>query len=312
MNTAELNEYFQGKIYPQLNDLEARRKNKANLKIKVWLFIIISLILLILYIHNTVGMFDSVIWFYGFTALVYMFGSAYLFAMIGKGLFKEYTPRIVNLALDYACDSHSFKPQDQVSESSVLKSGLFLNLYNTCYGQNHIQCVISDIHIQLSSLFVAFIPTADQGHQYYFNGVFFEINLKQPIDAPVILQPKHRKKWTSKELLEPDVINISDNNVAFENKYKYFSNNEALIYRVFSDDVCNLILNVDEKFNVEVHLSIIDSKLFIGIEHDINDFLELKSYSPINTDKDPMLLVVYIDFVSELFSLIHHKLNNKN
>jgi Protein of unknown function (DUF3137) len=292
-NLADFRIFYNQSIYPELLNLERRRRRL------LWLFLgTIVLLLAISIVHFWLNelLFSLLLLIPTVVYLVWIYGQVDIYK-------KEFKPRIIGLVLDFIDNDINFgtlkyEENAGISPDLFFKSHLFACNPVEYVSEDYITGVIREMPFEMCELNVLEQSATRSRLDTVFRGVFLTGEYNFLMRGKILLLPDSQRQFslrTAKQFTRRGGRRREKNLLPeFEDVFDTYSTDDANLMKTLSPDMQRAILNYQTRTKKDIYVSLIENRLFVAVSQP-KDLLE------------PVLFrnVVSFDLVLEFFEDIH-------
>lgn len=265
-------------IQPHLYSLEELRKNQ---RYKMWIFILSWILVLIIGLLFFLTGKETVILIalfimvgYGITALIFGRKAIYKFKQTYKDIVIGPLVKAIGPQLQYQKNNY-------VSSDRFYESKIFLQTADRYIGEDYIFGMFDKTAIEFSELHTEYRTQDEDGKSHYhtiFKGLFLVADFHKDFKCRVVVMPDYTEKVLGGVANFFQKINISRDKLvymedpAFEKMFKVYSNDQVEARYILSPNMLNRIVLMKNRLNKKIHLSFINSKMFLAVSINKNLF----------------------------------------
>jgi hypothetical protein len=266
-------------IQPHLQSLEAvRRKQRATTSIFTftWLCLLISSIFIIAVTEDPAVTITFVILIFAYGIIALIFGQKAIKKY--KGIFKDVVigplVKAIDPGLQYAKESF-------ISKEKYVESKIFLTHVDRYAGEDYVWGMVDKTAIEFSELHTQYVTRDSKGRTQYhtiFRGLFLIADFHKEFKCRVVVMPDYTERlfgtlakfFQKMNLMRDQLIYMED--PEFEKLFKVYSNDIVEARYILSTSMLKRIVDLKKRLNKNIHLSFINSKMFLAISETKNMF----------------------------------------
>ena len=248
----EVYEFLYNNYNDEMNKM--RKKRNRNIVISIGIAILVSFVLF----HN---LSTSAYLVYSFAFFIVVITMVYAVSKNGNYT-KNFKFKIINELIREFDPNLKFSDKGTLSEQSFLESDFekdysYITIQDAIYGK-----LSEGINIKLSDIKVIDKVQTEDGTSNVtrFEGLFGELKLNTLKEMPRIIIRKNNKRITRK-YFEKIELESSE----FENKYDFYTDDPIEALKIFSVEVIEKIVDLQEKYKISFEMSFNTDKLYLLI-----------------------------------------------
>ena len=278
-------------LLPQLEELELVRQQQYTAA-KKWLNIsigvgVISIILLLVIKHPAVIIVGAIL------AAASYFGGYFSAARKYKSEFKD---KVFSKILQAVNPGLVYNKSGFISKEKFYESKIFTERADRYSGEDYISGMVDKTQIEFSELHTQERRVTSNGktttvhYVTFFKGLFMIADFHKNFNGQTIVLPDTAEKlfgFLGKKLQDwnftrDEVVTLE--NPEFEKEFVVYSNDQVEARYILSTSMVERILDLKKKYNTNVYLSFINSKVFVALQNNTNLFEPEFKQSITNSD----------------------------
>ncbi|HQI45408.1 MAG TPA: DUF3137 domain-containing protein [Bacteroidales bacterium] len=265
-------------IQAHLYSLEELRKNQ---RYRMWIFILSWILVFFIGILFFLTGKETVILIalfiiigYGIVALIYGRKAIYKFKQTYKDIVIGPLVRAIGPGLQYQKNNY-------INSDRYYESRIFLQTADRYIGEDYVYGMIDKTAIEFSELHTEYRTQDEDGKTHYhtiFKGLFLVADFHKDFKSKVVVMPDYTEKVLGGVANFFQKINISRDKLVymedpeFEKMFKVYSNDQVEARYILSPNMLNRIVLMKKRLNKKIHLSFVNSKMFLAISMNKNLF----------------------------------------
>jgi hypothetical protein len=265
--------FYNDKLLPALDELEVKRRKLVP---KLILLIIITLALIIvdwiiLNKHDVAASFIMLALFISFVFLYFKFTKDYI---------AEFKFGIIRQMLGFIDQELIYDPKLKIEKEDYLTSRIFTSHISRYNGEDFVSGRIGAINVKFSELHTEIKINAGKNTHYQtiFKGIFFIADFNKKFKSQTVVLPDNAEKmfgWLGQELQSldhsrGDLVRLED--PEFEKEFCVYGTDQVEARYVLSVSLMRRILDFKNKIGTRIHLSFVDSRVYVAISLQENLF----------------------------------------
>lgn len=274
-------DFYNSDLVPELNRIEASRKNLTNqiIALIVVMSVVFPLSAYYLIDNNKEEPIYLLFFIPVFGLIAIGFYIIYESLLKSTNFYKDYKKDIIYRIIKFINPTLRYDKKNFVSKTEYINSGFFPKELVKVDGDDHVTGTIDDVNIEFSELKVSYKRRSER-EKYrkdnQFHGIFFVADCPNPFPSDLIIEPKNQ------EISGTDVL-LPIKNTEFNEYFRvrlpsrdYFAQAQEMM----SDEFVKKVLSIRHEIHNEVHISFIYNKMYVGIVHD-KDLFEPSLWHPV-------------------------------
>lgn len=305
MKKVEFRKLYFNELRKRLEILDEKRKT-----VKEWIF---SFGLILLSINGIVLFFSYKGDSYGFLifSLLVTGTIAYFFyKFISEDFVKKYKNEIIRVIIKNINEDMNYSINGFVPKNEFIESRLFERMPEKYIGEDFVYGKIDKTNIKFSEIrSSSYVETKNgKSERVIFNGIFFLADFNKEINSFVVVKPDLAEKLFGDIGTSFQKLNtlgtveklIKMENSEFEKLFAVYGPNEIEARYILTPKLMEEIVNFRKKMNKNIHISFINSKIYIAINIE-EDLFGPKIFSSIVKLED---VEKYFDILSGLIGIV--------
>ncbi len=200
----------------------------------------------------------------------------FIMKILSKGFRKEYKDKIIEQIVQQVDENLKYNMDGYISKSEFLNSKIFEHKIDKYSGEDMVYGKIDKTEIKFSEVLAQYITRDSKGRTQthtLFKGIFFEADFNKEFTSFIQVKPdiaesmfgrfgttlqKFSTTGSTKQL-----IKLED--PTFEKYFAVYGPNQVEARYILSPKVMESIVKIKTKFNKNISLSFINSKLYVAI-----------------------------------------------
>lgn len=289
----ELQDYFYDSIYPNLEELEVQRKKDFSSLKLVGIFLIVMTLLVFALLKNNSFFYNG----YEGILIIPIAIFVFFYSLKQKSFQSRFKDEVIKKIVGFISKNLSYKKESYISKSEYEQSRLFLSEVDKFSGNDLIEGEVEGVFIKFSDLHTLEKKKSSKGKSFYetvFQGLFFIADFNKNFYSQTVILPDGSEKLLGAFAHIFQSISsygqlVKLDNPEFEKEFVTYSYNQIEARYLLSHSLMKNILELKKLFKSEIALSFCDSKIFIAVfkNHDnfegkiykkVTDFNEIKLY----------------------------------
>jgi hypothetical protein len=259
-------------VTPELTQLEGQ-KNEDLKKIKKYFFILISAFTISIIVFNLLPIpaYYSYFSYVVLALIVYALFKVYKLLVHIKEYYKETFKDIVMPAILEGFEMDiEYRKDYRIPEEEFRKCQIFPYETAEYYGEDYISGKIGKTTFELSDLTVS-KKVGDKKNTVLFNGWFMIADFNKNFKGKTFIVPEvagMQSGFLAKTLMKfsPEEYHLAKlEDPEFESRFAVYTNDQIEARYILSPDLMAHITELSATYTRDIHLSFIDSKIYIGI-----------------------------------------------
>lgn len=265
-------------IQPHLQSLEAlRRKQRSTVQTFTftWLGTLLFGIILMGTGNEAIIVFVIIlIVVYGIIASIFGYKATKKYKRIFKDVVIGPLIRAIDPQLQYAKEAC-------IVRAKYEESKIFLTHADRYYGEDYVWGMVDKTMIEFSELHTQYVTHDSKGRTQYhdiFKGLFLIADFHKDFKCRVVVMPDYSEKlfgglakfFQKMNMMRDQLVYMED--PVFEKMFKVYSNDQVEARYILSPNMLKRIVDMKTKMNRNIHLSFINSKMFLAISMSKNLF----------------------------------------
>lgn len=260
------------KIQPHLQSLEVVRKKQSS-TVMIFLFTWLGLLLLTVFLAMASSAPELIIALiivvivYGIIALIFGQKAIRKYKRMFKDVVIGPLIKAIDPQLDYAKESF-------ISRAKYDESKIFLTRVDRYSGEDYVWGMVDKTAIELSELHTQYVTRDSKGRTQYhtiFRGLFLIADFHKDFKCRVVVMPDYSERlfgglakfFQKMNVMRDQLIYMED--PEFEKMFKVYSNDQVEARYILSTSTLKRIVDLKKKLNRNIHVSFMNSKMFLAI-----------------------------------------------
>lgn len=296
-------QYYHQQLFPVLQRLEAKRKHNKKITLRALLVIGLVFVVFSWLVALDIGILAAVI-----TSIPVAFYSFFKVKPI-KATFKN---EVVANIVKYIDESLEYNPSGYIARGHFSRSLLFRNKIDRYKGDDFVKGKIGKTDIEFSEIHAEYKTTTrtkNGGTQTtwhtLFKGFFIMADFHKNFEYKTLIVPNNMpsfmgfvgrklKKWSAPI---GKIVKLED--VEFSNYFVVYSEDQVEARYLISTAMMQRILNYRKKWDKSIHISLIDSKLYMAISTNKN-FFEPTTFKSLLGIENYQEMLEYMNLIIDL------------
>ena len=311
MTKEALKEYYENDIYPYLDEVQKEQENILRKKTRLKMVLFGLFLLYVIPLWGTI--FDDGLVILLFLPLIIFVPFSFLGKMIMEGDFrKTYKSKVIEPLMLALGENIYYESLKGISRDDVNHANMF-ETFNTYNCDDYIKGDFSGVTLEFSEAHVHYEVSSRsyKSVKKILDGFIFKVDLEidqikgfciVPDKAQKILGDKLGGLLQKVNLKRDGVIHLED--ASFEKVFAVYSDDKESVRRFLSIEICQYLVFMKEKLDVNIYMAIRDTKLYIALDVGKETFFEPNYYVPLREHTEPMDLIERIDEVTTLIKML--------
>ncbi len=278
-------------LLPQLEELELARQQQyksAKKWLNITIVIAVATVVVLLFVRH-----PAVIIVGGILAAASYFGGYFSAARKYKSEFKD---KVFTKILQAVNPGLAYNKSGYISKENFYESKIFTERADRYSGEDYISGMVDKTQIEFSELHTQERRVTSNGktttvhYVTFFKGLFMIADFHKNFHGHTIVLPDTAEKlfgFLGKKLqnwnfTRDEVVHME--NAEFEKVFVVYSNDQVEARYILSTSMIERILDLKKKYNTNVYLSFINSKVFVALQNNKNLFEPAFKESITNSD----------------------------
>lgn len=296
-------QYYQDKLLPNLLILEEKRKKNKKFGVIAFVFVFLTYLIANIFLYYDLAILV------GFISII----PALIFFFFKKSPIKEdFKNLIVAKIVKYIDESLIYNHYGFIPQPVFRSSLLFRNRIDRYKGDDHVKGKIGKTDIEFSELHAEYKTTTrtknggkqTQWHTL-FKGFFIIADFHKDFEQKTLIVPNNMpsfmgfigrklKKWSAPI---GKIVKLED--VEFSKYFVVYSEDQIEARYLISTSMMQRILNYRKKWDKTMHISLIDSKLYMAISTNKN-FFEPTTFKSLLGIENYQEMLEYMNLIIEV------------
>lgn len=266
-------------IQPQLQSLENIRKKQRSI-VRIFTFTWLGLLLFGIFIISLAPRPEPLI-----VIVILVFSYGILAIIFGSRAIKKYKRMFKDVVIGPLI--HAISPGLQYAKESFIsmtkytESKIFLTHVDRYAGEDYVWGMIDKTAIEFSELHSQYVTRDSKGRTTYhtiFKGLFMIADFHKEFNCRVVVMPDYSERlfgglakfFQKMNVMRDQLIYMED--PVFEKMFKVYSNDQVEARYILSTNMLKRIVDLKTKLKKNIHLSFINSRMFLAISTTKNMF----------------------------------------
>lgn len=282
----EFNQFYEQDLKTTLENLEKVRKGIAN---KIFIFGAATLLL--------AGLGFLIFHHIAAPIIIAIIGIVITWALTNspaRNFYAQFKTNVIKTLVHFINSELHYSPQQSISQSTFNRSKIFQKGIDRFQGDDYISGKIDKTDIEFSELHAEYKTTTTdskgrrQTHWHtIFKGLFFSADFNKDFHGSTFVLPdfaqgifgKFGQTLQSWGKSHGELVKLED--VEFEKAFVCYSNDQTEARYILSPALMEKILNLKSKANRKIHLSFINSRVYVAISYQ-KDLFEASIFSKLD------------------------------
>lgn len=275
--------FYDSKMVPALQELDLDRKKLVNKSIKFTFIPLILSLIAVFFLDRMEGQFRFlIVLISGVLGAILFYGFNYKKIRELKMRFKS---EVIAKMVKFIDESLHYEPFASITETQYRQSKLFLTGVDRYEGDDYVGGSVGQTRIEFSEIHSEYktVSRDSKGNKRetwhtIFRGIFFIADFNKNFNGETIVLPDVAEStfgklgsWFQKMNVSRDqLVKLED--PEFERHFCVYSNNQVEARYILSTKLMQRITEFKKKSHAKIHLSFVQSKIFIAISVEKNLF----------------------------------------
>ena len=274
----ELKAFYNGELMADIQRLENQRKDSCSKVIRNSVIVLGVALVFVFFVLSTIS-FDSDFFFYFIFTVMGGIGMVYWFGT--RAYTSEFKQQIIARLVEFIDPALNYDKDSCISQALYAQSKLFTQGVDSYQGDDLVLGRIGQTEIQFSELHTQYITRDSKGrstHHTIFKGLFFAADFNKHFQGRTIVLPDTAEKLLgglgkflqSQNFSRGQLVKMDD--PEFEKEFVVYGTDQIEARYILTSSLMERILNFQKKTKNKIHLSFVNSKVFIAISFAKNLF----------------------------------------
>jgi len=214
-----------------------------------------------------------------------------LLGVFGRSFRSEYKTSIISRVAAFADEGLTYTPDGVIPKEEFVRSRIFLQSCDEYSGEDHFRGKRGKTEIEFSEVTAKYFSSSGSGskqrNEYvtYFKGLFIIADFNKNFKTHTVVLPDMAEKLFGKfgQALQSvsagrgELIRLED--PRFEKEFCVYGEDQVEARYILTPSLMERIMAFKNKWNKDVHLSFLDSRVYIAISM-YKDLFELRPFKP--------------------------------
>jgi len=278
-------EFYEKELRADLEEIDRERRKVRRQVLTILAFAIPALVMEIVLIPGDTSFPKTLVIILTSLAAIILLG------IYGRSFRSEYKTRIISRVAAFADEGLTYSPDSVIPKEEFVRSRIFLHSCDQYSGEDHFKGKIGKTEIEFSEVTARYLsntgPGSKQKEDYYvyFRGLFIIADFNKNFKTQTVVLPDRAEKLLGKfgQSLQSvsggrgELIRLED--PRFEKEFCVYGEDQVEARYILTPSLMERILAFKNKWNKDVYLSFLDSRVCIAISMYKNLF-ELRPFKP--------------------------------
>lgn len=278
-------DFYEKDLRPDLESIDIRRR-ETNKKALTVLLITAAAVLLELVLIPGNGNFPKPV-----PIIITAFAGLAAIGIVSKSYRKEYKDKIIARIAGYADEGLAYSPDGFIPQDQFVRSRIFTLSCDRYSGEDHFRGRIGKTDIEFSEVTAKHRSSSGAGssrreeYTTIFRGLFIIADFNKHFKTHTVVLPDTAEKLFGKfgQTLQAasfgrgELIRLED--PRFEKEFCVYGDDQVEARYILTPALMERILAFKKKWNTNVHLSFLESRVYIAISMN-KDLFELRPFKP--------------------------------
>lgn len=278
-------EFYEQELRPDLESIDLRRRATNKKALTVLLITVVAVISELLLIPGDTDFPKPV------PVIITAFAGLVATGIVSESYRKEYKEKIIARITGYADEELAYSPEGFIPMDTFVRSRIFTLSCDKYSGEDHFRGRIGKTDIEFSEVTAKHRSSSGAGknrseeYTIIFKGLFIIADFNKHFKTHTVVLPDTAEKLFGKfgQTLQSaafgrgELIRLED--PRFEKEFCVYGDDQVEARYILTPSLMERILAYRKKWNTNVHLSFLDSKVYIAISM-YKDLFELRPFKP--------------------------------
>lgn len=278
-------EFYEQELRPDLESIDLRRRATNKKALTVLLITVVAVISELLLIPGDTDFPKPV------PVIITAFAGLVATGIVSESYRKEYKEKIIARITGYADEGLVYSPEGFIPMDTFVRSRIFTLSCDKYSGEDHFRGRIGKTDIEFSEVTAKHRSSSGAGknrseeYTIIFKGLFIIADFNKHFKTHTVVLPDTAEKLFGKfgqtlqsaALGRGELIRLED--PRFEKEFCVYGDDQVEARYILTPSLMERILAYRKKWNTNVHLSFLDSKVYIAISM-YKDLFELRPFKP--------------------------------
>lgn len=278
-------EFYEQELRPDLESIDLRRRATNKKVLTVLLITVVAVMSELLLIPGDTDFPRPV------PVIITAFAGLVAIGIVSESYRKEYKEKIIARITGYADEGLAYSPEGFIPMDTFVRSRIFTLSCDKYSGEDHFRGRIGKTDIEFSEVTAKHRSSSGTGknrseeYTIIFKGLFIIADFNKNFKTHTVVLPDTAEKLFGKfgQTLQSaafgrgELIRLED--PRFEKEFCVYGDDQVEARYILTPALMERILAYSKKWNTRVHLSFLDSKVYIAISM-YKDLFELRPFKP--------------------------------
>ena len=278
-------EFYEQELRPDLESIDLRRRATNKKALTVLLITVVAVMSELLLIPGDTDFPKPV------PVIITAFAGLVATGIVSESYRKEYKEKIIARITGYADEGLVYSPEGFIPMDTFVRSRIFTLSCDKYSGEDHFRGRIGKTDIEFSEVTAKHRSSSGAGknrseeYTIIFKGLFIIADFNKHFKTHTVVLPDTAEKLFGKfgQTLQSaafgrgELIRLED--PRFEKEFCVYGDDQVEARYILTPSLMERILAYRKKWNTNVHLSFLDSKVYIAISM-YKDLFELRPFKP--------------------------------
>jgi len=278
-------EFYEQELRPDLESIDLRRRATNKKALTVLLITVVAVMSELLLIPGDTDFPKPV------PVIITAFAGLVATGIVSESYRKEYKEKIIARITGYADEGLEYSPEGFIPMDTFVRSRIFTLSCDKYSGEDHFRGRIGKTDIEFSEVTAKHRSSSGAGknrseeYTIIFKGLFIIADFNKHFKTHTVVLPDTAEKLFGKfgQTLQSaafgrgELIRLED--PRFEKEFCVYGDDQVEARYILTPSLMERILAYRKKWNTNLHLSFLDSKVYIAISM-YKDLFELRPFKP--------------------------------
>ena len=278
-------EFYEQELRPDLESIDLRRRETNKKALTVLLITMVAVVTELLLIPGDTDFPKPV------PVIITAFAGLVAIGIVSESYRKEYKEKIIARIAGYADEGLEYSPEGFIPMDRFVRSRIFTLSCDKYSGEDHFRGRIGKTDIEFSEVTAKHRSSSGAGkyrsdeYTIIFKGLFIIADFNKQFKTHTVVLPDTAEKLFGKfgQTLQSaafgrgELIRLED--PRFEKEFCVYGDDQVEARYILTPSLMERILAYSKKWNTNLYLSFLDSKVYIAISM-YKDLFELRPFKP--------------------------------
>ena len=278
-------EFYEQELRPDLESIDLRRRETNKKALTVLLITMVAVVTELLLIPGDTDFPKPV------PVIITAFAGLVAIGIVSESYRKEYKEKIIARIAGYADEGLEYSPEGFIPMDRFVRSRIFTLSCDKYSGEDHFRGRIGKTDIEFSEVTARHRSSSGAGkyrsdeYTIIFKGLFIIADFNKQFKTHTVVLPDTAEKLFGKfgQTLQSaafgrgELIRLED--PRFEKEFCVYGDDQVEARYILTPSLMERILAYSKKWNTNLYLSFLDSKVYIAISM-YKDLFELRPFKP--------------------------------